>query len=127
MLLYKEPSGQKVTLDLLAAIILKVVHFHMYTLFPVVLQFLNASWKSCSMRVFSSACNSASITSFVSKWRPFSSIFNRRNRKVRRVGDNRHIVFYKKFPCEKGTVRGCVVVMQQQFSCHQSSGRIFTQ
>jgi hypothetical protein len=32
------------------------------------------------MRVFSTACDSASITSTVSKWRPFSFIFNRGNR-----------------------------------------------
>jgi hypothetical protein len=32
------------------------------------------------VRVFSTACDSVSITSVVSKWRPFSFIFNRRNR-----------------------------------------------
>jgi hypothetical protein len=39
--------------------------------------FLNVSWKSCFVRVFSTACDSASITSVVSKWRPISFIFNR--------------------------------------------------
>jgi hypothetical protein len=36
----------------------------------------------CSVRVFSIACNSASITSIVLKWQPFSFTFNRGNRKV---------------------------------------------
>jgi hypothetical protein len=83
--------------------------------------FLNASWKSCSVIVFSTACNSASITSVVSKRRPFSFIFNQGNRKVargqvRRVGwvrDDTHVIFGQKFPGEKGSVRRCVVVMQQ--------------
>jgi hypothetical protein len=32
------------------------------------------------VRLFSTACDSASITSIVSKWRPFSFIFNQGNR-----------------------------------------------
>jgi hypothetical protein len=42
--------------------------------------FFNASWKSCSVRVFITACDSASI---VSKWRLFSFIFNRETEKSR--------------------------------------------
>jgi hypothetical protein len=42
--------------------------------------FLNASWQPCSVRVFSTAYDSTSITSIVSKWQPFSFIFNRGNR-----------------------------------------------
>jgi hypothetical protein len=57
------------------------------------------------VRVFITACDSASIISTVSKWRPFSFIFNRRNRiKVRLVGDDSHVVFFlSKRECE--TVR----------------------
>jgi hypothetical protein len=40
-------SGQKLTLDLLATITLEVVLFRAYALLPL----LNASWKSCSLRV----------------------------------------------------------------------------
>jgi hypothetical protein len=47
-------------------------------------------------------------------------IFNRGNREksrgqVRRVewvGDDSHVVFGQTFPCEKGSVRQCIVVMQ---------------
>jgi hypothetical protein len=46
---------QNLTLGQLPTIALKVVPF-------------SASWKSCSVRVFSTAHNSASITSVVSKW-----------------------------------------------------------
>jgi hypothetical protein len=74
------PSGQKLTLGLLDTIILEVVAFHAYATFPVLLSFLNASWKSCPVKVFSTACDSASITSIVLKWRHFSFIFNRGNR-----------------------------------------------
>jgi hypothetical protein len=63
-------------LGLLATITLKVVLFHVYAPFPALLPFLNASWKSWSVRVFNTACGSASITSAVSKWRPFIFIFS---------------------------------------------------
>jgi hypothetical protein len=52
------------------------------------------------VKVFSIACDSASITSAVSQWRPSSFIFNLRNRKVGCVGDDSHVVF-EKFPGEK--------------------------
>jgi hypothetical protein len=58
------PSGQQLTSGLLATITLEVVPFHAYAL----LLFLIASRKSCSVRVFSTACDSVSITSSVSKW-----------------------------------------------------------
>jgi hypothetical protein len=83
------------------------------------------------VRVFSTACDSASIITVVSKWRPFSFIFNRGNRKVRRLGDNSHVVFGKTFPGGKGSVRRCVVVMQQPIVLSPKFGakssHIFTQ
>jgi hypothetical protein len=127
------PSGQKLSLGLLATISLEVVPFRAYALFHALLpstsRFLDtdicllllmwevpthASWMSCSVRVFSTDYDPAPITSIVSKWRPFNFNFNRGNRKVWWVEDDSYIVFCKKFPGEKGSVRRCVVVMQQQ-------------
>jgi hypothetical protein len=49
--------------------------------------------------MFSTACDSASITSTVSKWRPFSFMFNRGNRKVWFVRCHEiYVVFGKKIP-----------------------------
>jgi hypothetical protein len=45
------PSGQKLILGLIAAITLEVVSFRMYAPFPAFSHFLNASEKSCSVRV----------------------------------------------------------------------------
>jgi hypothetical protein len=73
-------SGQKLILGLLAIITLEVVPFRWYALLPALLSFVNASWKSCSVRVFSTACDHALNTSILSKWRPFSFIFNRGSR-----------------------------------------------
>jgi hypothetical protein len=67
-------------LGLLATIVLEVVPFRTYALFPVLLPFLNASWKLCSVMVFNTACDSALISSAVSKCWPFSFIFNWGNR-----------------------------------------------
>jgi hypothetical protein len=61
------PSGQKLSLGTLATITLEVVPFHTYAPFPALLPFLNASWKSCSVRVFSITCDSALVTSVVLK------------------------------------------------------------
>jgi hypothetical protein len=74
------------------------------------------------VRVFSTACNSASMTTTVSKWQPFSFIFNRENREkfagvqVRQEGwvrDDSHIVFGKKIPWWK---RKCETVC-----CHDAT------
>jgi hypothetical protein len=74
------PSDQKLTLGLPATITLKVVPFSACVPFPRGLPFVNALWKtgsvrvfsttcnSASVRVFSIACDSASITSVLSKW-----------------------------------------------------------
>jgi hypothetical protein len=44
---------------------------------------------------------------------PFSFICNWENRKIGWVGDDSHVVFSQKFLGEKGSVRWCVVMMQQ--------------
>jgi hypothetical protein len=87
------PSGHTLTLGLLATMALTVLsssqcYYHL----------LNASWKLHSVSVFSTACNSALINSNVSKWRLFSFIFNRGNRKVGWVMVDSHVVFGKKIP-----------------------------
>jgi hypothetical protein len=54
-------------------------------------------------------------------WKPFSFIFNRRNRDksqgatqvIMVSGDDNHVAFGQKFPDEKGSVKWCVVMMQQ--------------
>jgi hypothetical protein len=70
----------------------------------------------CSVRVFSIACDSFSITSVESKWKPFSFLFKWGNRKDGWVGDNSHFIFRKNIPGEKESVRWCVVFMQQPVS-----------
>jgi hypothetical protein len=71
--------------------------------------------------MFSTACDSASITSIVLKWWPFSFIFNWGNREKKGGWGTVVMLFLvKKFPGEKGSVRQCIVVMQQ-FFCRQSS------
>jgi hypothetical protein len=61
---------------------------------------LNASRKSCFVRVLNIACDSAQITSIVSKLADFSFIFNRGNRKVGSIGTTVMLFLVKKFPCE---------------------------
>jgi hypothetical protein len=53
------------------------------------------------VRLLSTDPDSASITSIAPKWRPFSFIFNQRNRKVGWVGDDSHVVFGQTLPDEK--------------------------
>jgi hypothetical protein len=61
------------------------------------------------MRVLSKAFDSASVTSAVSKWRPFDFIFNQGNRKVAGdqfggvvfVGGDSRLIFGKKFSDKK--------------------------
>jgi hypothetical protein len=87
----------------------EVVPFCMYAWLSLLLPFLNKSWKSCSVRVFSTICNSASITSNVWKWQP-SFQFYFQSGKQRTVGwmaEDSHVVFDKKFPGEKGHETVC--------------------
>jgi hypothetical protein len=79
------PYIQKVSLNLLAIIIPKVVHFRRYAMFPGLQPFENLSWKPYSVRLFSNAHDSA--------WRPFRFIFNRGKKKNSVGGDDSHVVF----------------------------------
>jgi hypothetical protein len=82
------------------------------------------------VRLFSTACDSASITSIVSNWRPFNFIFNREQRIEGWAGDDSHVLG-QKFTVGKGSERRCVVVMQQPFVLSPKFGgkysHIFTQ
>jgi hypothetical protein len=103
-------SSQEVTLGLLANI---TCLLHACTVLNTSAIFLNASWKSHSVRVFNTAGNSASITSIVSKLKPFSFFFSWGNSNVGWVEDDRHVIFGQKFTGEKGIVRQCVVLIKQ--------------
>jgi hypothetical protein len=56
----------------------------------------------------------------VSKWRPFSFIFNLGNtevmggqvRCIEWLGDDNHVVFAQKSPCWKENMRWCIVMQQ---------------
>jgi hypothetical protein len=61
---------------------------------------LSAVWKLCSVTVFSTACDSASITSIMSTRRLFSFMLNQGN-KVGWVRDDNHVIFGNKFAVEK--------------------------
>jgi hypothetical protein len=109
-------------LGLLAVITLEVVPFRTSALFPVLLPFLNASWKLHSVMVFSAVCDSASITLVVSQWQ-YLQLGKQRAKQASKgpskvcivlwVREKSHVVFGHKFPGEKGNVRGCVAVIQQ--------------
>jgi hypothetical protein len=64
----------------MATITLEVVRFRMYAPYPVLLPFYRCILQVVFCGVFSIDCHSASITSTVSKWLPFSFIFNQGNR-----------------------------------------------
>jgi hypothetical protein len=72
-------NGQKLTLGLSRA----------YASFPKLLHFLK-----CILEVVFCECvQHSTVTSIMSKWRPFRFIFNCGNRKVGWVGDDSHVPF----------------------------------
>jgi hypothetical protein len=75
-------SGQKPTLGLLATITLEVAPYQVCAPFPALLPVFKCILEVVFVTVLSTGCYSASITSFVSKWLPFSFIFDQENRKV---------------------------------------------
>jgi hypothetical protein len=81
--------------------------------------------------LFSTVCDSATIASIVSRWWPFSCIFNRSQ-----VGGGRQSrCFWSKLPGEKGSVRQCVALMQQpvpgkafaHFHCRRKTSRQYAE
>jgi hypothetical protein len=85
--------------------------------------FLNAYWKSCSVSVFSTACDSASITSFVSKWWSFTFIFDLGNRKIGWVGDDSYVVSLQSFLLKNEVWDDALSWCKCQFFCRQISWR----
>jgi hypothetical protein len=73
-------SDQKLTLGLLATITPEIDPFRAYAPFLVHLLFFNVSWKSWSVKLLSTACDSVSIISVLSEWRFYNFIFNTGNR-----------------------------------------------
>jgi hypothetical protein len=67
--------------------------------------------------------DSASITSIVSKWRPFSFIFNWETEKSMKGGECQPCCFWSKFLVRKEVWDGALSWCNSQFSCSQSSGR----
>jgi hypothetical protein len=101
--------------DLLATITLEVVPFHAYAPFPVILPFLNASWKSCSVRMCSTPCDCASITTVESKWR--TQFYLQSGKQKSKLGGGRQpCCFWSKIPSEKGSER---------LRCHDATASSF--
>jgi hypothetical protein len=66
------------------------------------------------VRVFNTVCDSASIAPIVSKLRSFIFVSNQASGEHKGVwGNDSHFIFSKKCPRVRGSVRRCVVVMQE--------------
>jgi hypothetical protein len=62
----------------------------------------SANFLKCVLEVV--FCDSASITSFASKWRPFQfHLRSGKHRKVGWMGDESHVILGLEFPGEKGS------------------------
>jgi hypothetical protein len=116
------PCGQKLTLCLLAAIILEAVPFCSYAAFSALLPFSNASRKLCSLRVFSIDCDFASITTICQNGCFSVSSSIRKTEKSRVGGGHSRVAFGQKFPGKKEVWNGASSWCNSQFLCHQSSG-----
>jgi hypothetical protein len=86
ILLWSINSGTGPTISskkfcLLATITSEVVPFHAYPPFPALRHCLNATWKVCTLRVFSISCV-LPWSLQMCRWWPFSFIFNWGNRKI---------------------------------------------
>jgi hypothetical protein len=115
------PSGQKLPLVLLATITLKVVpsaRMHHYQCFC---HFLNAFCKSCSVRVFSTACDSVSITSMFENDRKQRKVTGDQVRWVGWVGTTVMLFLVKNSLLEKEVWDGALSWCNSQFFCRQSS------
>jgi hypothetical protein len=75
------PSGQKLTLGLLATITLEVVLFCTYASFPVLLPFFKCILEVMLCEGIQHRLRFCHDTSIVSEWQPLSFIFNQGNRK----------------------------------------------
>jgi hypothetical protein len=91
------PSGQKVTLGLLATITLEVVPFRAYELFPMLLQFFKGLLEVVSCESVQHRLQFCLDHLSCVKMAAFKFYFQLgKPRKVRWMGDDSHIVFGKK-------------------------------
>jgi hypothetical protein len=114
------PSGQKLTLGLLATISLKVVPFCVYPLFPVLLPFFKyiPEFVFCEgglhcLRFCISHLSCVKMAAFRFFSITETEVARGQVRGMDWVGDNSHVASGQKFPSEKESVRQCIVVMQQ--------------
>jgi hypothetical protein len=97
-------SGQKLTLALLATITLEVVSFGAFAPFLALLLF---SILPAILPSSPHLCQNGGIS--IGEIEKSHGQIGR----VEWVGDNSHVVLRQKFPGEKGSVRQCVITMQQ--------------
>jgi hypothetical protein len=90
------PSGKKLTFGLLATITLKEVLLCAYALFPEI------HLRCC---LYHLGCGQMATFQFY--------LEVGKQRKVGQVGDNSHVVSGQKSTCGKGSVRWCIIMMQE--------------
>jgi hypothetical protein len=126
------PSGQKLTLDLLATITLEVVPFRAYAQFPALLSFFVCILEAVScegvlhrLRFCLDHLKCVKIADFQ------FYLQSGKQRNVWWIREDSHVVFGKKFSDEKGSVKRYVVVMQKPVlsltKFRAKSSHIFTQ
>jgi hypothetical protein len=111
------PTVQKLTLDLLATITLKAVPLHAYATFIALLPFFKCIQKvmfceDAHHRLQFCVGHLNCIKMVVFQF----NLLSGKQRKVGWVRNDSHVVFGKKFPGEKGSVKQCIVMMQQSVS-----------
>jgi hypothetical protein len=126
------PSGQKLTFGLLATIAFEVVLFRAYALFPALLPFLKCIVEVMFFKGVQHRLQVCLDHLNCVKMAAFQFLQLVKQRKVGWVGGgNSHVVFGKKFPGQKGSVRRCVVMMQEPVPTSPKFGtkslHIFTQ
>jgi hypothetical protein len=106
------PSGQKLTLGLLAAITVKVVPFCAYARFPEFLPF----FKCVLEVVFCEGvqhCLQFYLNHFICVKMVAFQFYLQLGKQKSRVGGDDILFFVKISLVKKGNVRGCIVMMQQ--------------
>jgi hypothetical protein len=97
----------------MANITFEVVPLRAYLPFPALLPFLNASQKSCSVRMFSTACYSDRSPQLCHNGGLSFLSSTEGTGKSKVDGGRQSFCFWSKFPGENGSVRRRVVVKQQ--------------
>jgi hypothetical protein len=106
-------SGQKLTLSLLATITLKVVSFRAYAPFPALLPFLKCILDVVFRKGIQHRLRFCLDYLYCVKLATFHFYLQSGKHKSTVVGNNSHVAFGERFPCGKGSVRLCVVLMHQ--------------